>query len=234
MPERLIIEQEKDWMLMRQHVARYRFASQFVQDKMVLDVACGSGYGSAILLEHGARSVIGLDSSREAIEFAARQYAKPGLEYIVGDAHDLSSFTNIDVLVSFETIEHLAKPRQFLRSVSSCLHWSGASLISTPIRQSGTLQDKPVNPYHLEEWNAEEFTDLLSGFFSNIDIRYQYSFGKLWYPWSRTISRQIARVLHPEQLQKFLEFSVGTLLAKLSGVPVRREYMIALCSGLKP
>jgi 2-polyprenyl-3-methyl-5-hydroxy-6-metoxy-1,4-benzoquinol methylase len=70
----------------REHLERYRYAEQFVAGKDVLDVACGTGYGSAILARAGARSVTGLDVSPEAVQFADQNYASATVRFLHGDA----------------------------------------------------------------------------------------------------------------------------------------------------
>ena len=52
------------------HIERYKFSNQYVDGKIVLDISCGTGYGSKILYEAGAYKVIGIDISNEAINFA--------------------------------------------------------------------------------------------------------------------------------------------------------------------
>ena len=95
-----------------EHVYRYRFASKFVEFKRVLDIACGEGYGAAALLKAGAASVIGIDIYPEVCEQARRKY---GLDARAGRANSIPlSSSSIDVVVSFETIEHLDSPVRFL------------------------------------------------------------------------------------------------------------------------
>lgn len=98
------------------HRHRYEWVSQFVPGKMVLDAACGCGYGSALLADAGAR-VVGVDKSQEAIDFARAAWARPRLQFYQADLM-YSELPRVDVAVSFETVEHLKRPKLFLRELS--------------------------------------------------------------------------------------------------------------------
>ena len=230
MPERLIIEEEQDQFLKQQHLARYQFAADHVQGKVVLDVACGTGYGSALLKDRGAKRVVAVDVSPEAIEFATRHYRTAGLEFMVGDAHELAKCPTADLAVSFETIEHLSEPERFLASVRSRLERGGTFIVSTPIRQSGELRDEPRNPYHVTEWSVREFVDLLTAYFPKIDMGFQFNFRKMWYPGSRTIANGLAELLYPHRHRDFVQFPVCYSPPALPAIPVVPEFMIGVCT----
>ena len=92
-----------------EHWHRYAFARRFLGGKRVLDVACGEGYGSAWLAAV-AQHVVGVDIDPAAIAHARAKYASCGnLRFEQGSATALQlPERSIDVVVSFETIEHLA------------------------------------------------------------------------------------------------------------------------------
>ena len=95
------------------HVKRYQFAAAMISTPaIVVDVACGCGYGSRILHDSGSR-VIGIDISGEAIEFAKKHY--PGPAYICARA-DVGHYGAFDAVVSLETIEHIENPLGLLRA----------------------------------------------------------------------------------------------------------------------
>jgi len=77
---------------------------------------------------------------------------------------------SFDVIVSFETIEHLPNPEKYLSAVSKMLKADGAFIVSTPVRTKGRLTDKPANPFHVREWNADEFSDLITSYFSDVRV----------------------------------------------------------------
>src|SRR5271169_2245284 len=117
---------------------RYRFACSFVSGKRVLDVACGSGYGSALLSQEvGATCVMGVDASWEALN-AARRFLAPGnVGFALSDAEQLPFCDGgFDVIVSMETLEHLRHPEVFLRELGRLLCAGGKAIISTPLNNS--------------------------------------------------------------------------------------------------
>src|SRR6267143_2879151 len=101
--------------ILKEHEQRYNFAAQFVRGKIVLDIACGSGMGSEFLLRSGATKVIGVDISRESLDFASAQY--PNIDFLWGDASSHIPLPDgvVDVVVSFETIEHFRDQTTFLQ-----------------------------------------------------------------------------------------------------------------------
>ena len=156
-----------------QHLGRSEFASQSAQGKEVLDVACGTGYGAPILVAAGARRYRGVDISAAAIGIAESLYrVSPKISFMLGDASRLDGIEDgtIDVVVSFETIEHLADPRRFLAGLRRVLVPGGTLIVSTPNRAvrdpGGNVNSTPANPFHLREWNTSEFTQLLGDCFT--------------------------------------------------------------------
>lgn len=131
-----------------------------------MDVACGNGYGSAILAAAGAGSVLGMDISEDAVAHARKHYSAPNIEFRVGSATALSPMgVPFRCVVSFETIEHLDAPRKLLEGIVSVVDKAGTCFVSTPNRSSGTIDDKPGNRFHRIEWSIAEFRGLLSGYF---------------------------------------------------------------------
>src|SRR3989344_1791927 len=98
------------------HIERYLFASDFVVGKKVLDIACGSGYGSDFLLKKGAASVTGVDVSAQAVDHAQQNYKSEHLSFVVFDAEKYLSEEKYDIIVSFETIEHVSDFKKVLHN----------------------------------------------------------------------------------------------------------------------
>lgn len=142
-----------------EHIARYEFARCFVRDMVVADIACGVGYGSYDLLKNGgAKSVVGVDISKEAIDYAREHYKADSLGFVVGDATNLNlGEAEFDIVVSFETIEHVRLCDRYLDELYRLLKHGGTAIISTPNRRFS-----PPNPYHLKEFSPREFHSLLS------------------------------------------------------------------------
>ena len=170
--ERMIPEYNEGHEIYLEHITRYIFASQFVKNKVVLDIACGSGYGSSELLKAGAKKVIGIDISKETIDYCKKTYSQKELEFIVGSVENIPLENNsVDVIVSFETIEHVNEKAQirFLSEAKRILKSGGMFIVSTP----NTLVAPKGNPYHIKELNPNEFSEILKNNFSNYGIYYQ-------------------------------------------------------------
>jgi len=97
------------------HRNRYEWVAKQVGGRFVIDAACGCGYGSAILADAGCR-VLGIDNSAEAIEFARAAWSRERLEFRHADLM-YAELPHADAAVSFETIEHLKRPKLFLREL---------------------------------------------------------------------------------------------------------------------
>ncbi len=149
-----------------EHWHRYSFASSVVVGKRVLDVACGEGYGSATLAEH-ALSVDGVDISPQAVEHAKKTYAqRTNLNFHCADCTALP-FENaaFDVVVSFETIEHITQQEAFLQEVHRVLKPGGCLLISSPNKAEYSDAQGFNNEYHVKELYADELQALLATHF---------------------------------------------------------------------
>lgn len=141
--------------LLGQHLDRYRLAARFSAGRRVLDIACGSGYGSRMLLDAGARSITGVDCSPQAIEYARARYGAPGLSFAVGDAETFDG-GEFDVIASFETLEHLPHPPVFLRRARQMLSRDGVLVIS-----GTTVPTRNFYCFHLHDMDAGEFRTLV-------------------------------------------------------------------------
>jgi len=150
-----------------EHVQRYRFAVPYVQGRRVLDVACGEGYGTAALAASGAEQVIGVDVSPEVCAHAQSKY---GIDARVGSAEAIPlADASVDVVVSFETIEHLEQPEVFLNECHRVLAPGGNLVISTP-NLPVYHQHTPNNAFHHHEMTLAEFQSALSQKFQNISL----------------------------------------------------------------
>lgn len=170
--ERMIPEYNHGQEIYLEHMTRYMFASQFVKDKVVLDIACGSGYGTDYLLKAGAKKVIGVDISEETINYCKEKYSDNKLEFLVGSVEKIPAENNsIDIIISFETIEHVNEKEQlkFLQEVKRVLNLDGIFVVSTP----NSLIYPKGNKFHLKELNPDEFQKILRKNFKNVEIFYQ-------------------------------------------------------------
>ncbi|MEM4188840.1 MAG: class I SAM-dependent methyltransferase, partial [Candidatus Hadarchaeum sp.] len=183
----------------------------------VLDAACGTGYGSAMLATEGrAARVIGLDISREAIVEASGKYGQiPNLEFMLGSVEDLPfPDDSFDLYTSFETIEHVPNPRKLLAEAVRVLKPGGILLISTPNRTltnpGKTLGDRPFNRFHLREWSMAEFANLLREFFTDVQMFTQA-------PFSLRYARLLGRVGRLSHWLGFRLHQVCKVFLELSG-----------------
>jgi 2-polyprenyl-3-methyl-5-hydroxy-6-metoxy-1,4-benzoquinol methylase len=232
-PERIVYEHEENKELVAQHVSRYEFARKYVENKIVADIACGNGSGSAILDKGDPSRIIGIDISADAISYANKHFRAQRIEFIQGDVTLLRSIGRCDIIVSLETIEHIEEYETFLSEITKNLAPAGTLIISTPVRQRGRFSDRPENPFHVQEWNAQEFDALLARYFSRREIFHQYVYKKLWYPGSRTVSRTFARMFHPEQFKKLELYDVIRDDRAANGAPTAIGYIIEVCQDAR-
>lgn len=153
----------------QEHIHRYGSISSLVRGRDVLDIACGEGYGSAMLAEH-ARAVVGVDISAEAVRHARAAYGpgRANLSFIEGSATDIPLPSgSVDVVVSFETIEHLAEQAEMIAEIQRVLRSDGLLVMSSP--------NRPVyrklygdNEHHVRELDHGEFDALLRARFPNV------------------------------------------------------------------
>jgi len=150
------------------HLKRYEFARPWCGERTVLDAGCGVGYGTAHLAEVTA-SVVGVDRDEDAIAYARERYARPNVEFRVGDLLDLDlPAAFFDVVCSFETIEHLEDVDAFLAEVVRVLRPDGVFLVSTPRVEETTAS--PENPFHRLELSPSDFEALLRRFFGEVEL----------------------------------------------------------------
>lgn len=144
-----------------EHYHRYAVVRDSVAGKRVLDVACGEGYGSAMLAEV-AVAVTGVDISSEAVLHAEATYVKPNLTYLEGSATALPfADASFDVVVSFETIEHLAGQAEMVSELRRVLRPEGILIISSPNRPVYSEESGEHNEFHVKELDFAEFDALL-------------------------------------------------------------------------
>lgn len=161
-----------DKKIEEEHLARYQYALNFVPNKTVLDVAGGSGYGSYILSKEGnASKVISIEIDMEAVKYAEIKYPLKNIERLCKDALKIDFQEEFDVIVSFETIEHLDDYEIFIDKIYNSLKSGGDLFISTPITETTTTNC--INKYHKIEWSFYDFQKLMSDRFEIIDTFFQ-------------------------------------------------------------
>ena len=168
-----VIPGEGDADLLNEHRARYLFAQRFSAGKTVLDVACGAGYGTALLGEKAA-AVFGVDLSAEAVQHARRHYGSPKVHFAQSDCLTLPFPSGqFHLVVAFEIIEHLEAPEAFLSELQRVLHPAGLLALSTPNRLYYTEERDEVNPFHVREFSFAELEEILKPLFPHRAILFE-------------------------------------------------------------
>ena len=220
--ERVVPNDKKTRFLFQEHSLRYLFASQFVKSKTVLDAACGTGYGASMMLDAGAKKVVGIDNSAEAIEYCKKNYKKDNLEFKTEECEKINLDVPFDIVVSFETIEHLKNQSHFVSEVKRLLKDDGVFIVSTPNKETYPAG----NPYHFREFTESEFKSFLGKYFSNVTIFYQY------YPPSMAICKPMD-VMDDLKINFFdvTKFKIDVLNEEFNLNNTTGLFFIAICSN---
>ena len=148
-----------------EHLHRYALAREFVKNKIVLDIACGEGYGSNILAQE-ANLVTGVDIDQETITDALKKYQKKNLSFLQGAIENIPCAPHsFDVVISFETLEHTTEHTKMLEEIKRVLKPGGILIISTPEKKAFTDIPGSHSPFHKKELYEKEFAELLNFFF---------------------------------------------------------------------
>ena len=134
-----------------EHLHRYAIARDLAYGKDVLDIACGEGYGSE-LLATVARKVTGVDISEETIAHAARKYVRPNIAFAVGSCACIPlADASVDLVVSFETIEHHDRHLEMMQEIRRVLRPAGVLIISSPDKHEYSDVPDYKNEYHVKD-----------------------------------------------------------------------------------
>jgi SAM-dependent methyltransferase len=210
--ERLIPDRQPGELVLAEHLARYRLAAQLAPGRRVLDAACGEGYGLALMAGAGAESATGVDVDQGAVEHVRERH---GLDARRADVRELPFEDGaFDLVVSFETIEHVEQPERALDELARVLAPDGLLLISTP-NASQYLVD---NEFHVREFGHDEFAGLLHDRFPAVRLLYQHN-------WLTS-----AVLEEPDLAEDGGERRLDLRLTKVRGVaPGDELYLLALC-----
>ena len=144
-----------------EHWHRYAFVAANFRGLRMLDAACGEGYGSFMLAQR-ASQVTGIDISADAVEHARERYPSENLTFVHGSVTELPLPDScVDVVVSFETIEHLSSQREMLAEFRRVLTPSGVLVISSPNRPVYNEAGEIENHFHVGELDRAELKTLL-------------------------------------------------------------------------
>ena len=167
--ERLVPDVQHGELVHAEHLARYLVAARLAPGRRVLDVACGEGYGTEMLVRGGAQTATGVDLDGPTVKRARERYSA---EFHQADIAALSfDDDSFDLVVSFETIEHVQDADAALSELGRVLAPGGLLLISTP----NTHEYLVDNEFHTREFSHEEFAALLAERFPSVRLFYQHN-----------------------------------------------------------
>lgn len=152
------------------HLHRYAIATHYTKGKTVLDIASGEGYGTNLLAGNAAFAY-GVDIDPRTIANAVRKYQKDNLKFSVGSADRMPlEDRSVDVIVSFETLEHHDKHEEMMREIKRVLKPGGLMLLSTPNKLYYSDKRNFDNKFHVKELYKQEFIDLVSAHFKMMQL----------------------------------------------------------------
>ncbi|MEM7530718.1 MAG: methyltransferase domain-containing protein [Chloroflexota bacterium] len=168
-------DNQRSYLGYLRHLKAYEFASQFIKDKLVLELGCGSGYGLEYLFAD-VEAIIGFDMGWDALLEAQTLAPSTKDTLVQGLAHHLPFADNtFDVILSFQVIEHVDNVSAYLKELYRVLKPNGVFCVSTPNKSLRLLPfQKPWNPYHAQEFTAYYLQKELSIYFKNVIIHGLY------------------------------------------------------------
>ncbi len=203
-----------------EHLHRYSFASSRVKGKVVLDIACGEGYGSNFLSLSAAK-VYGIDIDANTISRAKEKYHRDNIEFLTGSTSKIPLDDNsIDIVISFETLEHHNEHDEMFIEMIRVLKPNGIIIVSTPDKYYYSDVRNFNNSFHVKELYKQEFIDLVSKYFSNSIF------------FSQIYTNGISVLMDLEKAEKKIEFYHGDFqnVRDFSPIP---KYLIAVASNVK-
>ena len=153
-----------------EHLHRYSLALNYVKNKIVLDIACGEGYGS-FLISHKSKRVYGVDINEETIQFASQKYKNSNLNFIKGSTSKIPLDDNtVEVITSFETIEHHDEHDEMMLEMKRVLKPDGIVIMSSPDKLYYSDERNYKNIFHIKELYKNEFKILVEKYFNEVQI----------------------------------------------------------------
>jgi trans-aconitate methyltransferase len=158
--ERIVPDATPNESWLASHVARYDFASHYARRSgRLLDLACGSGHGTALLAERLPDvQCTGVDLDNDAIGIARQRYGRSNTTFIRANGMSFLDTAGFDTIVSLETIEHLDHPGGFVERLVWMLKPNGVLIASVPSTPS-----TDANPFHRQDFTEKSFARLFMG-----------------------------------------------------------------------
>lgn len=145
--------------------AAFRWAAAAIADRDVVTAGCGHGHGAQLLLEAGARTVVGVDSDPRSIEVATRLYGER-IRFLAAEPTALPlASESFDVAICFDAPEATLDPVAAIGELGRVLRADGLILISLPLSLSPLEAEPPAAANGDEPWR-----DLLEKRFGHVRI----------------------------------------------------------------
>jgi len=199
-----------------EHIHRYEEVSSHLSgSESILDIACGTGFGTNLLAQKTKGNVFGGDIDQEAIKISNDTWTQKNLTYEKMDATKLRFEDNsFDVVVSFETIEHTAEYNLMLTELLRVTKPNGTLFISTPNILINSPTGIVTNPYHTQEWTFEELKTILTNIFPKVEI-----FGQKYARYnSNSFAKKVENLMYKKGIRKipikFQDRVMNSLISK--------------------
>jgi len=155
------IQEQMTELLINRYEVACRWLKEYLKDDnhRIIDIACGSGYGTAMLSGFG--SIIGIDIDKEAVEYAKKYYNKKNITFLVGNADDftyLEKLGKFDAVVSSGTIEHVEDELAFLDWIRKSLNPNGVCILGFP----STFTRDWAYPFHKRDISPRKAVKMIN------------------------------------------------------------------------
>lgn len=222
--ERQELDKNNPWW--GEHVHRYEYTiEKYINNNArVLDIACGTGFGTELIAKSSSNEIIGGDISDEAIEFCSKNLSGSNLKFQQMDGTQLPFEDNyFDVITSFETIEHTTEFDQMIKEFKRTTKQGGLIVLSTPNFVINSPSGVVTNPFHTQEWDYEGFVRLLDTHFKDYTL-----FGQQYIRYSKkSIAYAFETLLLKRGFRK-TPLSLQNKIMKIAGAegiyPTEKEY----------
>jgi SAM-dependent methyltransferase len=161
------VPEENYWF--RRHLVVYEWIADRARGRRIVDLACGEGYGSALLARH-ASEVVGVDANPDAFQHARLKYTAPNVRF---ERNMIELWQgDVDCVVFLQTIEHVQDPDAMLEHVRELIGPGGVAFVSTPnvLTLAPKGQARSGNPWHVREYRPDEFRALCDAHFTHVDL----------------------------------------------------------------
>jgi ubiquinone/menaquinone biosynthesis C-methylase UbiE len=211
--ERMVPAFQRGKLEYGEHIARYEALAGMVEGKTVLDIASGSGFGTEII-SRWAKKVYGVDYSDDAIEYAKANFSNSKTVYMQGDATAIPiEDKSLDVVISFETLEHIENYKKFIEEIRRVLKPDGLLVLSTP----NDIEFPEGADFHVHEFKDKELQTLVKKYFKNLKPYYE-------------VTWKYAAILDEKTIAQESSLSINTF--NLAPVNLKKAlYFYFLCSN---